>query len=252
MIGRSHIVVIRLLVLGVLILAASSLAQERAPIAEQIAKTYGLDSFGQIEQIRYTFNAEGVLNVSRSWVWEPKTDQVSYDGKDKAGNPVRVTYRRSQVSSQSAVVKDEIDPAFINDQYWLLFAFHLSWDSSAKVEDTGEHKLAMGTGSAKRLVVTYPSDGGYTPGDTWDLFVGKDNRIQEWIYHRAGGAKPTGFWSWQDYKKAGPLLVSLDHHGKLFFLPGSQKPLPGGKPVRIFFSDVAVKLAGSNTWVKAQ
>jgi hypothetical protein len=47
----------------------------------------GLESFGQIEAIRYTFNAEAPgLNVSRSWTWEPKTDQVTYEGKDKSGN----------------------------------------------------------------------------------------------------------------------------------------------------------------------
>jgi hypothetical protein len=44
------------LVFGVLVLAATSWAQTRSPIAEQIAKTYGLDSFGQVEAIRYTFN----------------------------------------------------------------------------------------------------------------------------------------------------------------------------------------------------
>ena len=54
--GRST--TIRFLVFGVLVLAATSLAQTRPPIVEQIAKTYGLDSFGQIEAIRYTFNAQ--------------------------------------------------------------------------------------------------------------------------------------------------------------------------------------------------
>jgi hypothetical protein len=252
MTNASRFPMIRLLFLGVLVLAVTSWAQKSPPISEQIAKTYGLDSFGQIEAIRYTFNAKGALNLSRTWVWEPKTDQVSYEGKDKAGKPVKLTYLRSQLSSQAAVVKDEIDPGFINDQYWLLFPFHLIWDSSAKVEDTGMHKLPMGRGSARRVVVTYPSDGGYAPGDTWELFVGTNNRIQEWVYHRAGNAKPTGVWSWVDYKKAGPLLVSLDHRGTLFSLPGSSKPLPEGKPVRIFFSDVSVKLVGSNTWVNAQ
>ena len=65
--GRST--TIGCLFLGVLALAATSWAQTRPPIADQIAKTYGLDSFGKIEEIRYTFNLQlpGV-NVSRSWV----------------------------------------------------------------------------------------------------------------------------------------------------------------------------------------
>src|SRR6201984_236332 len=123
---------IRVLVLGVLILAATSSAQTRPPSAEQIAKTYGLDSFGQIDAIRYTFNAQfpGV-NLSRSWVWQPKADQVSYEGKDKDGKPVKVTYVRSQLNGEPANVKDEIDPAFLNDQYNLLFPFYVYWDYSA-------------------------------------------------------------------------------------------------------------------------
>ena len=242
MTNASRVLVIRFLVLGVLVLAATSWAQKRPPISEQIAKTYGLDSFGQIERIRYTFNADlGEVKLSRTWVWEPKTDQVSYEGKDKAGKPVKLTYLRSQLSSQAAVVKDEIDPAFINDQYWLLFPLHLVWDRSAKVEETGMHKLPLGKGSARRVVVMYPSEG-YSPGDTWELFVGTDNRIREWTYHHGGSAEPTVVASWEDYKRAGPLLVSLNHRG-----------MREGKPVRVFFSDVAVKLVGgANTWVKAQ
>ena len=51
--------VIRLLALSLLlILPAITGAQQRAPIIEKLAKTYGLDSFGQIEAIRYTFSAQ--------------------------------------------------------------------------------------------------------------------------------------------------------------------------------------------------
>ena len=63
--------VTRLLALGMLlILPATSGAQQRPPILEKLTKTYGLESFGQIEAIHYTFNVEAPgLNVSRSWVW---------------------------------------------------------------------------------------------------------------------------------------------------------------------------------------
>jgi hypothetical protein len=241
--NASRVTIVRLVVLGLLVLVATCRAQDRPPICEQIAKTYGLDSWGQIEGIRYTFNAElGGGKVSRSWVWEPKAGQISYEGKDKAGKPVKVTYLRSQLSSQPADVKDEIDPAFFNDQYWLLFPLHLSWDSSAEVKETGEQKLPLGKGSATHVVVKYPSEGGYTPGDTWELFVGADNRIEEFVFHRGGSKKPSVIVaSWTDYKKAGPLLVSLDHRGT-----------GDGKPLRIFFSDVSVKLVGSDTWINAQ
>ena len=49
---------IRFLVCGVLVLAPNSWAQQRAPILDQIAKTYGIDSWDQVEAIRYTWNGE--------------------------------------------------------------------------------------------------------------------------------------------------------------------------------------------------
>ena len=145
--------VIRLLALSsLLILPGTTGAQQRAPIVEKLAKIYGLESFGQIEAIRYTFSAQAPgLDLFRSWTWEPKTDQVTYEGKDKSGKPVKVTYLRSQIGSQSAEVKDDIDPGFLNDNYWLILPFHVAWDTNATVEDEGMQKLPVGTGSAQKV-----------------------------------------------------------------------------------------------------
>jgi hypothetical protein len=228
---------------GVLFLAATSWAQTRPPIADQIAKTYGLESFEKIDAIRYTFNAQfpGV-NVSRSWVWHPKTAQISYEAKDKDGKQVKVTYVQSQINGEPANVKDEIDPAFYNDQYNLLFPLHVYWDSSADVQDMGMQKLPLGKGLVKRVVVKYPSEGGSSPGDIWELYVGSDNRVEEFVFHRGGTKKPSVvIATWAGYKKAGPLLISTDRRGTA-----------DDKPLQIFFSDVSVKLVGSDTWVNAQ
>jgi hypothetical protein len=35
-----------------------------------------------------------------------------------------------------------------------------------------------------RRVVKYPSEGGYSPGDTRVVYVGADGRVQEVVYHR--------------------------------------------------------------------
>jgi len=245
--GRSK--TISFLAFGVLIFTANSCSQKRSAVpeqtartnAEQIARTYGLDSFDQIEAIRYTFNVPGA-NLSRSWEWEPKTDKVSYEGKDKDGKPVKATYLRSQLSSQPDTVKNEVDPAFVNDNYWLLFPFHAYWDKSATVTDQGMQKLPLGNGSAELVAVKYPSEGGYTPGDTWELYVGKDNRVEQMVYRRGGSKKPSVVTAtWEGYKKAGPLLISTDHHGAA-----------DGNPLRIFISDVSVKLTGSENWISAQ
>src|SRR3954464_9402290 len=115
----SRLNAVRLSALGILlILPGISEAKQGPPIVGKLTKTYGIESFGQVDAIRYTFNAQlPGIDVSRSWIWEPKANRVTYEGKDKAGEPVKVTYLRSELSSQSTQVKQEIDPGFINDQY---------------------------------------------------------------------------------------------------------------------------------------
>ncbi len=234
-----------LLFCGVLVLAANSWAQSRPPILEQIAKTYGIDSYGQIEAIRYTWNGEitGLFKAAHKWEWEPKTGKISYEGTDKEGKPVKVSYDSSKLSSQSDQVKNEVEPAFVNDNYWLLFPFHAYWDTSATVTDEGMKKLPVGAGSATLVSVKYPAEaGGYTPGDTWNLYVGKDNRVEYLVFQHGGTRKPSLVnASWTGYKKAGPLLISTEHRGTA-----------DGKPLHIFISDVAVKLTGSDKWLEAK
>src|SRR5215472_6541650 len=239
--GRLHLMF--LLAFGLASTLPATSKAEDLPIAQQIAKIYGLDSFEQIEAMRYTWNAEfpGGRQLSHKWEWSPKTNTVSYEGKDKEGNPVKVTYQRSQLDSQSDVVKKEVDPAFANDQYWTLLPFHLLWDGAAATDD-GQQKLPIGDGTAQRIAMKYPSEGGYQPGDTWDLYVGADKRIVEITYHR-GAPNPPHLVSatYAEYKKAGPLLISTDHPG-----------IVDGKNFRITLTDVSVKLTGSDKWIDAQ
>ena len=231
---------------GGLLLVSTSRAQTRPPVVEQLAKTYGLDSYGHVEAIRYTFNIELPaikLSLSHSWEWEPKTGKVTYEGKDKDGKPVKVTYIRSQLDTAPANVKDEIEPSFVNDNYWAIFPFHVYWDTSANIVEKDNQKLPIGKGTAKLVSVKYPAEvGGYTPGDTWDLYVGPDGRVVQFTYHRGGPKKPSILsTTWAGYKMAGPLLFSTDHRGTA-----------DGKAARIFFTNVAVKLAGSDTWTDAK
>jgi len=232
---------------GLLFLAAgTSRAQTRPLDVEQLAKAYGLDSWGQIDALRYTFDLaipSLKLTLSRTWTWEPKTGNVTYETKDKDGKPVKVSYNRSQLNTAPANVKDDIEPAFVNDNYWFIFPFHANWDTSANVTVRENQKLPIGKGTAKLVSVKYPAEvGGYTPGDTWDLYVGKDGRVVEFIYHRGGPKKPSNVTAtWAGYKKAGSLLVSTEHRGTA-----------DGSPLHLSLLNVAYKVAGSDKWVDAQ
>ena len=116
----------------------------------------------------------------------------TFEGVGKDGKPVKVSYVRTDLSTQTDAVKNEVDPSFINDNYWALFPFHAYWDKSASAIDQGKFNLPVGPGMAELLPIKYPADGGYTPGDTWDLYVGKDNRVVYFVYHprRGQAAEP--------------------------------------------------------------
>jgi hypothetical protein len=245
--NSSRISIVGLLSFAALVLAGSSWAQapQRAPILDQVAKTYGVDSWEKIDAIRYTWNVDitGLFKGSHKWEWEPKTGKIIFESTDKDGKPVKVTYDSSQLSSQSDQVKNEVEPAFVNDNYWLLFPFHAYWDKSASAIDQGRFNLPVGPGMAELLPIKYPAEvGGFTPGDIWDLYIGKDNRVVYFVYHR-GGAKPPSrvFATWAGYKKAGPILISTEHRGTA-----------DGKPLHLWITDVAVKLTGSEKWIAAQ
>lgn len=233
------------LLLALLLLVPKSWSQQRDPIIDNIAKAYGLDSYDKIEAIRYTWSIDipGLFKATHKWEWEPKTGKISFETTDKDGKPVKVSYDSSQLGTQSEQVKNEVEPAFVNDNYWLLFPFHAYWDKSATITNQGMKKLPMGAGSATLVSVKYPAEaGGYTPGDTWDLYVGKTYRVEAMVYHRGGPKKPSLVTAtWTGYKKAGPLLVSTEHRGNA-----------DGKPLHLWISDVAVKLTGSDKWMAAQ
>jgi hypothetical protein len=236
---------IRLVAIAALVLATNSWAQNRAPIIDQIAKAYGIDSYEKVEAIRYTWNADipGLFKAAHKWEWEPKTGKISFEGTDKDGKPVKVSYHQSQLNSQGSDVKDTVEPSFVNDNYWLIFPFHAYWDKSATITDEGTQKLPIGKGTARKVVVKYPTEaGGYTPGDTWELYVGPDYRVQEFVYRRGGPKKPSLVTAtWTAHKKAGPLLFATEHRGTA-----------DDKPLHIWITDLAVKTTGSDTWKSAQ
>src|ERR1700674_3111183 len=120
MTNASRVKMIRILAFGVLALSATSWAQQRAPILDQVAKTFGVDSWEQVEAVRYTWNGEitGLFKAAHKWEWEPKTGKVSFEGKDKHRQPGKVSCVPNGVGSQSDAVKTQIDPSFVNDNYW--------------------------------------------------------------------------------------------------------------------------------------
>ncbi len=196
-----------------LLFACSSLSQAQNTLAEKVADAYGFKNFSKVKSISFTFNVKtNNRNISRSWYWEPGTNKVTYNGPGKDGKLMTYSYNTGSID-KSDTMKSFVDARFINDQYWLLFPFHLIWDKKAEITDAGmRHYPINKKKKAECLIVKYPpSAGGYTPGDIFELYIGKDNLIHEWVY-RAGGKKNGRALTWEDYKNFNGLNISTVHN----------------------------------------
>ncbi|MCH8169693.1 MAG: hypothetical protein IIB07_01000 [Bacteroidetes bacterium] len=197
--------------------------------AKTVADKYGLENFSKVKSIAFTFNVQFKKNTrTRKWLWDVKNKTVTYWGPDKDGKPIEFQLKTDKKDKN----KDEkvIDSRFINDQYWLLFPFHLIWDKKAIITDKGNRKAPISKKNTRCLIVQYPKDaGGYTPGDIFELYTGKDNLIQEWVY-RPGGSTKTKFpISWENHKNFNGIIISTKHIGK-------------ARDFKLWFTDISVVL----------
>ncbi len=185
--------------------------KKETTLNEKVAKAYGVDAFSKVKKIDYTFNVEfGGKKMSRKWEWYPKTKEITYWGKDKDGKDVTLTYNRKD--KMDAKTK-KIDAAFINDNYWLLFPFHLIWDTNVKFTDEGMKKYPIGKGKGRCLIVQYSNKVGYTPGDQFDLYLNKDNMIHQWVYLHGGSKKHPFPATWEGNKSYNGFTISTTHSG---------------------------------------
>ncbi len=224
--------------MAVSLTACAGHIKERGMTARQhIAESYGFQNFGEIEKIQYTFNVKtGEKQINRFWIWEPHLNRVTFKGMDYQE---AITYNRSEMISTESNKLKKIDAWFINDNYWLLFPYHIAWDTNAKIEDIGRQRLPIGDGKARCVVVTYPATGGYTPGDVYDLYLDGQYRLMQWVYRRQGSEKPTRITTWDNHRRVGPLTLSLNHQGE-------------DQNFRVWFTNVGVKRVGAGNWLFAQ
>lgn len=181
----------------------SKVAEKEWTTAEKIARAHGIDRWKEVSELHFTFNVErDTAHFERSWIWKPKTEEVTMiSGKDT------IAYNRKSMDSLAM----NADKSFINDKYWLLAPFQLVWDSSATISEAGKVEAPISKSQLHKITITYPNDGGYTPGDAYDLFYGDDYLIKEWIYRKGNAQEPSLTTTWEGYKNMNGLKISTVH-----------------------------------------
>jgi hypothetical protein len=183
-------------------LAGVSLARAET-LVDTIRAKYGADSFGRVEEIRFTFSAR-VLGIgpSHTWIWKPKADSVTLVDEG-------YSYSRKDMDKKA----QKLDGKFLNDQNWLFFPLGLGLDKGTRIDiDTGLSPSPKKKEPLRHLAVTYAGAGSASPGDRYDVYVEPDGLIREWTYHKRGGRSGVS-WTWEKYVHVGGMLFSQDHRG---------------------------------------
>ncbi len=177
-------------------------------VVNSVADANGYAKFNSVSFVEFTFNVQRdtMPASSRHWQWKPKTNEITI--VTDSGN---TTFKRYDTSNAQLV---KLNKQFTNDEYWLLFPFHLRWDAGVTIIDSNMQQAPISNKPMHLVTAQYNNIDGFTPGDSYDLYIDENHRIQEWAYHKSGAAEPSLVTTWQDFKDFGGITVAQDHRSK--------------------------------------
>ena len=65
--------------------------------------------------------------------------------------------------------------------------------------------------SLRKLTITYPKVGGYSPGDAYDFYYGKDFLIKEWAFRKSNAPEPSLVNTFEGYKDFAGITIATEH-----------------------------------------
>ena len=174
-------------------------------LAEEIAYANGLDHFEDIKRLTYTFNVKrSDVTISRTWHWDRQQRLVTMMTAEDT-----ITYHQDSVTAELKPV----DHRFINDQYWLLFPYHLVWDDSLTLTDHGLVASPIKGRQLRKITVQY-GQAGYTPGDAYDIYIDGEFVIREWAFRKGGQPEPSLITTWENYRDIKGVRLATMHRNK--------------------------------------
>ncbi len=198
---------------------SKSSTSDKESITTKIAYANGFENFEKVNQLDFTFNVKvnDTVRSQRSWKWYPKENKIELTEKGET-----FSYIKKDTLDEQAKAADQ---KFINDTYWLLFPYQLMW-SEFNFEFNQTATAPISQQQMQGLTVNYSGDGGYTPGDTYLLYLSDDLMVKEWTYESAGGRILTA--TWEDYETYNGIKISKMHKSP-------------DESFQLYFTDIEVK-----------
>ena len=61
------------------------------------------------------------------------------------------------------------------------------------------------------ITITYPIEGGYTPGDAYDIYFDENYLIKEWTYRQGNSPEPSLSNTFENYQDFNGIKIAIDH-----------------------------------------
>lgn len=173
-------------------------------IAEKIAHAHGFENWNNVSEVQFTFKVDRdtIKGTGRSWIWKPKTKDITLMTQTDT-----LSYNQTKIDS----LAQRADRAFINDKFWLLFPFQLVWDKSATISEPIKATAPISAEEMNKITLLYPNEGGYTPGDAYDIYYKDDFFIREWTFRQGNSAEPSLSNTFENYQDFKGIKIAIDH-----------------------------------------
>ena len=183
-----------------------SIGEERPPltVAQEIAIAHGIENWDNVSEVKFTFKVDRdtIKGKGRSWVWKPKEDIVILENQTGA-----IEYTRNKIDSTHI----NTDRGFINDKFWLLVPFQLVWDASATISESKKAESPINKEELDMITILYGNEGGYTPGDAYDIYYDENYLIKEWTFRKGNSEEPSLTNTFENYQDFNGIKIAIDH-----------------------------------------
>ena len=170
---------------------------------EKIANAHGYEKWSKVKTFAFTFGGSiEDPNSGRAWVWNPKTNDIKLTSKGEV-----MEYNRNNMDS----IALNADRGFINDKFWALIPFQLVWDEGTTISESEKAISPVNQVELNKIVITYSNEGGYTPGDAYDIYFDDDYIIREWSYRGDNDPEPSLSNTFENYSDYHTIKVAQDH-----------------------------------------
>ena len=99
-----------------------------------------------------------------------------------------------------------------NTGYYIHFI--LVWDDDIKKSVKEDVEAPISGKKMTELTVNYSDKKGYTPGDTYKVYVDSDYMIREWSYIPKGSEEPRMSTTWEDYIDPNGIKMATAHQNE--------------------------------------